>query len=59
MTGQDVRRDAFPARTREISGLVNNVPTEVTRTDFSDKIIVTISQRGRLSQWVSISLYIT
>jgi proteasome assembly chaperone 3 len=52
MTSIDVRPDQFPAGSREISGLVNGVATEISSTSFADKILVTISQEGRLSQWV-------
>ena len=52
MAVPDTREDDFPAPSREISGNVGNIPTQVTRLDFSDKILLTISQRGRLSQWV-------
>ena len=52
MTVPDVREDEFPAPSRETAGTVGEVPTQITRLDFSDKILLTISQRGRLSQWV-------
>ncbi|KAJ4250768.1 hypothetical protein NW757_006969 [Fusarium falciforme] len=56
MEGIDVREDSFPSRSRETSGLVNGVATEVTSTNFSDKILLTISQEGRLSQWIQVPL---
>jgi len=43
----------FPVRSKQAAGLVNNVTTEVTAIQFSDKIMVTISQEGRLGHWVS------
>lgn len=52
MANLDVREEGFPAPSRGTTGLINDVPTEVTRLDFADKILLTISQRGRLSQWV-------
>lgn len=52
-TTLDVREDAFPAPSRAISGLVDNISTEIARVDFSDKILLTISQEGRLAQWVN------
>ncbi|KAM5342403.1 hypothetical protein ACJ41O_013369 [Fusarium nematophilum] len=52
----DVREDPFPSRSREASGLVNGVATEVTSTGFADKILITISQEGRLSQWIQVPL---
>ncbi|VUC22677.1 unnamed protein product [Clonostachys rosea] len=55
-TTPDVRDDAFPAPSRAISGLVDNISTEIARVDFSDKILLTISQEGRLAQWVQVPL---
>lgn len=52
MATVDVRQDSFPSRSREVSGLVNGIDTEITSTSFADKILITISQEGRLSQWV-------
>lgn len=46
----------FPALSKQATGLFNGVVTEVTSMTFADKILVTISQGGRLSQWVWISL---
>lgn len=42
----------YPATTKQAAGLVNGVPTEVTTISFADKIMVTITQDGRLAQWV-------
>ncbi|PHH87809.1 hypothetical protein CDD83_8374 [Cordyceps sp. RAO-2017] len=56
MAALNLREDGFPAPSRRASGLVNGVPTAVTLLDFSDKILVTISQEGRLSQWVQVPL---
>jgi proteasome assembly chaperone 3 len=47
-----IREDDYPAKTRNASGVVGGTATEVSCTKFSDKILVTISQQGRLSQWV-------
>jgi proteasome assembly chaperone 3 len=52
MATVDVREDFFPSRSKEVSGLVNGIATEITYTSFADKILITISQEGRLSQWV-------
>ena len=52
MTSIDGRPDQFPAGSREVSGVVNGVTTEISSTSFADKILITISQEGRLSQWV-------
>ena len=47
-----IRYEQFPARSRATSGQVHGVNTEVSLLEFSDKILLTISQGGRLSQWV-------
>ncbi|KUJ20056.1 uncharacterized protein LY89DRAFT_779917 [Mollisia scopiformis] len=51
-----VEPSPFPAPTKLASGLVNGTQTEVSSIYFSDKILVTISQGGRLSQWVQVPL---
>ncbi|KAL6849426.1 hypothetical protein ACO1O0_008966 [Amphichorda felina] len=56
MAVPDLREEDFPAPSREFSGNVGNIPTQITRLDFSDKILLTISQRGRLSQWIQVPL---
>jgi proteasome assembly chaperone 3 len=53
MSAIDIRGDAFPARRKAVTGPVSGTSTDITRVDFSDKILVTISQGGRLSHWVS------
>jgi proteasome assembly chaperone 3 len=47
----------FPAKTKEVAGLVNGTPTDLTSTYFADKILITISQGGRLAQWVRMLLH--
>jgi proteasome assembly chaperone 3 len=42
----------FPAPSKQAAGLVNGTPTDVSSVYFADKILITISQEGRLSQWV-------
>ena len=43
---------AYPAESKATTGNVNDIPTEVRVTLFKDKILVTVSQDGRLAQWV-------
>lgn len=43
----------FPAPTKQVAGMINGVKTDVMVMNFSDKIMVTISQEGRLAHWVS------
>lgn len=52
MDPQGIREEPFPARSKQETGTVNGVPTEVSSMAFSDKIMITISQEGKLSQWV-------
>lgn len=42
----------FPAQSKQAAGLVQGTHTDVSSIYFSDKIMITISQGGRLSQWV-------
>lgn len=41
----------FPAATRQAEGMVGDILTTVMSVSFADKILVTISQKGRLAQW--------
>ncbi|CAN8095467.1 unnamed protein product [Discula destructiva] len=56
MASIDVREESFPAPSRQANGEVNGIPTEVSSISFADKIVVTISQDGRLAQWVQVPL---
>lgn len=56
MDDTDIREDAFPAPAQQTIGHVDGVETQATSTFFSDKIMVTLSQEGRLSQWIQVSL---
>jgi proteasome assembly chaperone 3 len=47
-----VEQSPFPAATKQAAGLVNGVETDLTSMNFSDKILITIVQGGRLAQWV-------
>ncbi|TGO37247.1 hypothetical protein BHYA_0102g00330 [Botrytis hyacinthi] len=46
----------FPARSKTASAKVNGIDTNVTCMYFADKILVTITQGGRLGQWIQIPL---
>jgi proteasome assembly chaperone 3 len=50
--GGGVEPGRFPAPTKQAAGLVNGTQTDVSSVYFADKILITISQGGRLSQWV-------
>ena len=42
----------FPATTKQAAGVVGGVQTDVMSVWFSDKIIFTITQKGRIGHWV-------
>jgi hypothetical protein len=47
----------YPAQTKQAAAEINGILTEVMTIYFSDRIMVSISQDGRLAQWVSYNLY--
>ncbi|KAJ0425347.1 hypothetical protein BJY00DRAFT_308668 [Aspergillus carlsbadensis] len=47
---------SFPASTKQVSRDVKGIATNVTSIKFSDKILITISQRGRLGHWLHVPL---
>ncbi|KAJ4410663.1 hypothetical protein N0V82_009172 [Gnomoniopsis sp. IMI 355080] len=56
MASTQVNEEPFPAPSRQANGEVNGIPTEVSCINFADKIVVTVSQDGRLAQWVQVPL---
>lgn len=52
-TAYTVTPAPFPTRTRMASATLHGIDTTVTSVDFADKILVTITQNGRLAHWVS------
>ncbi|KAK3366000.1 hypothetical protein B0T24DRAFT_597747 [Lasiosphaeria ovina] len=56
MAENGVRADAFPATSKQATGRVSGIETEVSFMSFSDKIMITVSQGGRLAQWVQVPL---
>lgn len=48
----------YPVTTKQAEGVIHGIPTEVRTTYFSDKIMVTISQEGRLAQWVRLPIFL-
>ena len=53
---QDSLTLPFPAATKQVAGVVDGVKTDVMVMNFSDKIMVTISQEGRLAHWVRLDI---
>jgi proteasome assembly chaperone 3 len=54
MNGDSARTEPFPAPSKKTTGTVNGISTEVEFISFADKIMITVSQSGRLAQWVSL-----
>ncbi|KAF2015338.1 hypothetical protein BU24DRAFT_175477 [Aaosphaeria arxii CBS 175.79] len=52
-------RTPYPAKTRTQTASISSVPTTATATYFSDKILITISQDGRLAHWLHVPLDIS
>ncbi|KAH8695083.1 hypothetical protein BGW36DRAFT_360793 [Talaromyces proteolyticus] len=46
----------FPAETKQAAGTINGVLTDVQSIYFSDRILVTVSQSGRLAHWLHVPL---
>lgn len=46
----------FPAPSKTVSNTIAGVPTQVTALNFSDKLVLTISQSGRLNHWLHVPL---
>ena len=42
----------YPAVTKQAAGIVDGKATDIISTQFTDKIMITITQDGRLVQWV-------
>ncbi len=42
----------YPAPTKQVAAEINGVKTDVMYMSFADKIMITITQNGRLGQWV-------
>ena len=42
----------YPVSSKQAAGLVDGIRTEVMVLSFTDKIMITMSQEGRLAQWV-------
>ncbi|KAL8734570.1 MAG: hypothetical protein Q9166_001470 [cf. Caloplaca sp. 2 TL-2023] len=55
----DIPYTSYPATTKQAAGHIGGILTDVLSTTFSDKIMVTISQYGRLAQWIHVPLDVT
>ena len=54
MAESGVRQEMFPVASKQAVGHVGGVQTDVTYMGFLDKIMITVSQGGRLGQWVGV-----
>jgi len=55
-TETEVFPSPFPASTKTSFSEILSIPTTATRVLFSDKIVLTISQLGRLNHWIHVPL---
>ncbi|KAF4556652.1 Hypothetical protein D9617_1g085300 [Elsinoe fawcettii] len=46
----------YPARSRTATSDIGKIATTVTSISFTDKILVTVSQAGRINHWVHVPL---
>lgn len=46
----------YPAPTRLASATIASIPTHITHMSFADKIMITITQNGKLAQWLTVPL---
>lgn len=46
----------YPAETKTATGVISGTPTTAILTSFSDKILLTLSQHGKLAQWFNVPL---
>ncbi|KAI0884417.1 uncharacterized protein GGS22DRAFT_189546 [Annulohypoxylon maeteangense] len=56
MDASRVVEEPFPAKSKAACGPIDGIPTEASVLHFSDKIFLTLSQEGRLSQWIQVPL---
>ena len=48
----NVTSTSYPARTKQAAAIIDGLHTDVMSIEFADRIVVTITQEGRLAQWV-------
>ncbi|CAO2648347.1 Nn.00g076140.m01.CDS01 [Neocucurbitaria sp. VM-36] len=46
----------YPARTKTASSTIKDIRTTATIVNFADKILITVTQHGRLAHWVHVPL---
>ncbi|KAI2633871.1 hypothetical protein GGS21DRAFT_518996 [Xylaria nigripes] len=56
MESVEIINEPFPARSKHATGQIDGLYTEATAVFFADRILVTLCQEGRLSQWIQVPL---
>ncbi|KAH4178321.1 hypothetical protein HBH43_043320 [Parastagonospora nodorum] len=51
-----VSHTSYPARTKTSSATIKGLRTVATAVNFADKILITVTQDGRLAHWVHVPL---
>ncbi|KAI4694058.1 uncharacterized protein J4E92_006030 [Alternaria infectoria] len=49
----------YPARTSTATSAIKSIETTATAVNFADKILITVTQNGRLAHWVHVPLDIS
>ncbi|KAB2104859.1 hypothetical protein AG0111_0g6734 [Alternaria gaisen] len=49
----------YPARTSTSTSMIKSIKTTATTINFADKILITVTQNGRLAHWVHVPLDIS
>ncbi|KAL8947636.1 MAG: hypothetical protein Q9222_006108 [Ikaeria aurantiellina] len=52
----DIPNVPYPAIVKQAAAYIDGVLTDATSTSFSDKVMVTVTQNGRLAQWIHVPL---
>ena len=47
-----VTRTPYPARTKTATVAIKQTETTATMVNFADKMLITVTQNGRLAHWV-------
>ncbi|KAI0157289.1 hypothetical protein GGR57DRAFT_500908 [Xylariaceae sp. FL1272] len=48
--------ESFPAASKDATGEIDGISTKAEALFFADKILLTLCQEGRLSQWIQVPL---
>ncbi|KAI0007388.1 hypothetical protein F4779DRAFT_513566 [Xylariaceae sp. FL0662B] len=56
MEFSQIVEEPFPAQSKSAVGPIDGIATDASSLFFSDKILVILSQEGRLSQWIQVPL---